>query len=140
MILKVFHPVKRRFSKVHKEEIEIEVILRIGTLEDLCDDLGIQFYEIKDFMTKNSFDFSHLLLYHGYVTACEKKRPPVAPVYTQVHAALWYEYLSVTEKTKFINEMAVLFGKMVKAYKPIDKKKVKTEQPSETLEPSPLVS
>jgi len=101
-------------------EKEVDIILKIGTLEDLCEELGIEFWQIKDYMTKNSFDFSHLLLWYGYLTACEKNHTKVK--YGKEKAAIWYEYMSQTEKTKFINEMSVLFGKIVKAYS--GKKKV----------------
>jgi len=107
------------------KEKPVEVILRLGTLEDLCDELGIDFWQIKDFMTKNDFDFSHLLLWHGYKTACEKNCKPVK--HGKEKAIIWYEYINATEKKKFVDEMIVLFGKLVKAYKPSDsKKKVKS--------------
>ena len=98
--------------------------MRIGTLEDVCDDLNIKFWQIRSFMEKNSFDFSVSLLYHAYKTACEKKG--IKQRYTIVHAIVWYEYMSQSEKQKFIQEMTVLFGKVVEAYKG-DKKKAVTK-------------
>ena len=133
MILKL--PFKKAW---YYREKPIEIMLRIGTLEDVCEDLNIKFYEIKESMTKNSFDFSVMLLYHGYLTACEKKGIKVK--YDKVQAAIWYEYMSVKEKEKFIQEMTVLFGKMIEAYKPIGKKKVTTKRSGTNSEVLPSES
>ena len=116
-------------------EREIEIMLRIGTLEDVCEDLGISFWQIKEFMQKNANDFSSLLLYHGYLTACQRKGVKVK--YGKSHAFTWYEYMSVTEREKFIAEMTVLFGKIVESYRPKDKKKVKTKQNGAISDSSP---
>jgi hypothetical protein len=118
MILKLPYKPFRRLP--YMTERPVEIILRVGTLEDVCDELMIDFWQIKDFMNKNDFDFSHLLLYHGYLTACQKRYEK--PIYTKQQAAIWYEFMSTTEKKKFIQEIGSLFGKLVKSYKPVKKK------------------
>jgi hypothetical protein len=113
---------KLPFKKVwYYKEKPIEILLRLGTLEDLCEDLKIEFWQIKDYMLKNEFDFSHLLLYYGYVMACNKRGQ--LPKYTKTHAALWLEYMSATEKKKYIEGMTELFGKVVKSYRAEKSKK-----------------
>ena len=129
MILKL--PFKKAW---YYRERPIEIILRIGTLEDLCERLNIGFWQIKQYMIDHDFDYCTALLWHGYITAltenykATKRRKYQTPRYTLSDAAIWYEYMSTTEKKKFIQEMTVLFGKMIEAYKPIGKKKVTTKQ------------
>ena len=106
------------------KEKPIEIVLNIGTLEAICDDLKIDFWQIGEKVKENEFDFSSLLLYYGYITACQKKYKK--PKYNKTHASIWYNYMSIPEKKKFIQMMTELFGKMSSAYKG-DKKKVKTE-------------
>lgn len=98
----------------------------MGSLEDLCDELGLKFWQVKDYMQKNDYDFSVLLLWHGYLTACEKKG--IRKKYSKRHARMWYEYMTVSEKQKFIEEVRVLFGKIIESYKPSDKKKAEKKQ------------
>lgn len=121
MILKLpYRPFK---NMPYMTERDIDIMLRIGSLEDLCDRLGIEFWQIKDYMTKNNDDFYHLLLYHGYLTSCQKRYEK--PKFTEANAVIWYQYMNISEKKKFISEISLLFGKMVKTYKS-DKKKVTT--------------
>lgn len=120
MILKL--PFKKAFYYTEKP---IEIILRIGSLEDLCDELGLKFWQVKDYMQKNDIDFSVNLLWHGYLTACEKRG--IRKKYNKKHAAMWYEYMTVSEKQKFVSEIKVLFGKIIESYSP-DKKKVQKKQ------------
>jgi hypothetical protein len=104
-------------------EKPVEIVLRIGTLEDLCEELKIEFWQISDYLKKDDLGFSSLLLYHGYLTACEKKFKK--PKYNRTHAIIWYNYISAEEKKKFIDLMTALFGKISAAYKgDTDKKKV----------------
>lgn len=119
-------------------EKPIEIILRIGTLEDLCDDLKLHFWELKEFMEKSEFDFGYLLLYHGYITCCQKKGIRIK--YNKSHAVIWYEYMSAKEKVKFKTEMTVLFGKFIESYKPVSKKKVEKKQSGQNSEPLQSVS
>jgi len=104
------------------KEKPVEITFNIGTLEALCNDLKINFWQIPDYVKTNDFDFSSLLLYHGYVTTCEKKYRK--PKYTKHHASIWYNYMSVDEKKKFIGMMTELFGKISEQYRGEDKKKV----------------
>ncbi len=115
------------------KEIPIEVIIRQGTLEDLCDDLGIEFWQIKDFIATNEFDFSHLLLYYGYITACQRRFE--RPKYTKLNAIIWYEKMSLTERKKFHDETIVLFGKAVKTWKSDKKKAELRKSPLQKSEP-----
>lgn len=97
------------------KEKPVEITFRIGTLEDLCDELGIEFWQITDYLKENEFDFSYLLLFHGYLTACHRSYRK--PKYTKVHAAVWYNYMSVDEKKKFLQMLTELFGKVSGSYK-----------------------
>lgn len=124
-------PVKKRFGW---KEVPIEVLFRIGTLEDLCDDLGINFWQIKDFATKSEIDYTALLLWYGYNFACKENRQKT--VYTKLDAALWNEKMSLTERKKFIEGMTELYGKMAKAYS-TDKKKVVKKSVSQNSENLP---
>lgn len=103
-------------SWIGYKEMPIEIIVRQGTLEDLCDDLKIEFWQIKDFMKDHEFDFSHMLLYHGYLTACQRRYE--RPKYEKNHAAIWYDRMSMTERKKFQGELTILFGKIVNTWKP----------------------
>jgi len=115
MILKL--PFKKWF---YYKEKPVEIILNIGTLEALCEDLKIEFWQIPDSVKKDDTGFSSMLLYYGYLTACEKKFRK--PKYSKLHAIVWFNYMSVDEKKKFALLMTELFGKISNAYK--SKKKV----------------
>ena len=115
MILRL--PFKKWF---YYKEKPIDIILNIGTLESVCDDLKIEFWQITDYIKKDDLGFSSLLLYYGYITACEKRFR--RPKYTKLHAIVWSNYMSADEKKKFLELMTGLFGRITKAYK--GKKKV----------------
>ena len=130
----------RPFKKLpYLTERECDVILDIGVLEDVCTELEIEFYQIKEFTQKNDYDFSMLLLWYGYLNACKEKYQK--PKFTKIQSLLWYEFMSKPERDKFAGMMTDLFGKIVKTYKPAeDKKKVKSPlKNSETLHSESLV-
>lgn len=106
------------------KEKPIEVIFDIGTLEATCDELKIEFFQIKDFINKEGFDFSVELLYQGYIRACEKRYS--RPKYDNLKAIIWNEHLSKESAELFKKGMTELFGKVMKAYKNTGKKKVVT--------------
>jgi hypothetical protein len=136
MILKLPY---RPFKKLpFLTEREADVILDLGVLEDVCAELGIEFWEIKSFMEKNDYDFSSLLLWHGYLDACKEQYK--RPKFTKEQSLIWYEFLSKPERDKFIKMITELFGKIVKAYKPDDKKKATARQPLRTSDPLQSVS
>lgn len=112
-------PFKKWFYFTEKP---IDIRLDLGVLEDTCKVFSIDFWQI-DSARINEFDFSVELLYQGYLDGCKEKFK--RPVYNKIHAGIWYEYMSVKEKEKYAGMMRDLIGSVVKAYKPVSKKKVK---------------
>lgn len=103
---------------------DVEIIFNLGTLEAVCDELKIDFWQIPDYMKINDADFSAEMLYQGYITACEKNFRK--PKFSRAHAYQWVDNLGAKEKNKYIEMLTVLFGKFNKAYKQEDKKKETT--------------
>jgi hypothetical protein len=97
------------------KEKPVEIIFRIGTLEDLCEELKIEFWQITDYLKNSEFDFSYMLLYYGYLTACQRSHRK--PKYSRDHAVIWYNYMSMEEKKKFLQMLTELFGKVSGSYK-----------------------
>jgi hypothetical protein len=114
-------------------EKEVPISLKIGTLEDLCKELEIEFWQIGDVVKKNDFDFMSELLYQGYITAC--KESYTKPKYDRIKATIWNEHLSKESSKELMELMTALFGQITKMSQ-VDKKKAKRKQPSKTLEPS----
>lgn len=113
-------PFKKWFYFTEKP---VDIRLDLGVLEETCKAFGIDFWQIDEKIKENDFDFSVELLYQGYIKGCEKKYR--RPQFNKIHASIWYQYMNVTEKMKYAGMMRDLFGSVVKAYKPKDKKKAK---------------
>lgn len=105
MILKL--PFKQAWYYIYKD---VEVLFRIGVLEDVCEHLGIKFYQIDDFIKNNHFDYNVLILYYAYRCACEKSGKKIK--YTLLHAGIWYEHASTTEREKIRQGFEELSGKI----------------------------
>lgn len=101
-------------------EKEVPIRLRIGTLEDVCEDFGIDFWQL-DELKASEYDFNVELLYRGYLTACMREYRK--PKYTKTNAIIWHEHMSNASKTEWTKIIAELMGKMTTS-KP-DKKKGK---------------
>lgn len=124
MILNV--PFKRRYLLVPFEIIrrkDIEFIISLATLEMVCEELKIEFWQIKSFIKQegNNYDFTVLLLYCGYIRACEKRYRK--PRYDESHARIWFEMMGTVEMKKFTQSVTELFGK----FRAVDKKKAGAE-------------
>lgn len=111
-------PFKKWFYFTEKP---VEVNLNLGVLEDTCKHFGIDFWQITETIKDKDFDFSVELLYQGYLDGC--RRGYKKPKYNRIHAGIWYEYMSVSEKGKYLELMRALFGSVSKSYG--GKKKVK---------------
>lgn len=112
---------KNKYSFGFSEK-EVEITLNIGTLENVCKALNIEFYQIGDAVKKNNFDFTVELLYQGYITACKDRYEK--PKYTLINAGYWKEYMSQTAGNQLMEKMTGLFGEITKMSGPV-KKKVK---------------
>jgi hypothetical protein len=93
-------------------EKEVEITLNIGTLEALCKDLKIEFWQIGAYAKNEVFDFRCDLLWHGYITACKDRYEK--PKYTKVNAILWNDHMSNEALLEFNEKMKVLFGEITK--------------------------
>ena len=105
---------------------EVPITLKIGTLEDTCNTLGIEFWQMGDYLKKENIDFITELLYQGYVTACKESFKK--PKYSRIKAIIWYEHMTKEAQKEFMGLMTDLFGKLQKSG---DKKKVKAKQAGE---------
>jgi len=104
-------------------EKPVEILLNIGTLEDMCESLGIGFQELEGYINKSNEDFTFHLLYYGYLTACQKNYKK--PKYTKLEAQYWVSHLSITSRKSLTELLVQLFGKLQKLAKGEVKKKVK---------------
>lgn len=111
----------KRLSFGFKEK-EVEITLNIGTLEAVCKDLGIEFFDIGNKAKNNPDDFRTELLYQGYITACKDKYKK--PKYSMTNAIIWNEYLSQSALKEFNDKVNVLMGEISKT---TIKKKVKSK-------------
>jgi len=102
-------------------EKPVEIILNIGTLEDMCSSLDIGFQELEGYVNKSNEDFLFYLLYFGYLTACQKNYNK--PKYTKAEAQYWVSHLSITSRKSLTELLVQLFGKLQEMSN--DKKKVK---------------
>lgn len=88
----------------------VYVVLNIGVLEDICDNLRLEFHEINDFIKKDPNTFSQLLIYYGYLAGCKAERR--RPKYTLQHSTLWAAKISLAESAKLLILMSELYGKL----------------------------
>ena len=102
-------------------EKEVEITLNIGTLEAVCKDLDIEFYEIGDKAKVSPDDFRTELLYQGYITACKDRYSK--PKFDKVKAIIWNEYLSQSALKEFNDKVNFLMGEISRT---TIKKKVKS--------------
>ncbi len=105
-------------------ERDVPVEFKIGTLEDTCLALDIDFWKIKDFVKKNEFDFMSEFLYQGYLMAMFEilKRDRKAKIkYSRVNAIIWYEHMSGESRKELNAKITALSSGIMKL---TDKKKV----------------
>jgi hypothetical protein len=118
-------------------EKEVEIILNIGTLEAVCKDLGIEFFEIGNKAKVSPGDFRTELLYQGFVIAYKerilqaRKRGRIAlfvelfnrPFFGKEKAIIWNEHLSQSALNEFNDKVNFLMGEISQT---TVKKKVKS--------------
>ena len=102
---------KNRFSFGYSLK-EVEITLNIATLEALCEDNELEFYDIGNDKKITPYDFMTELLYHGYITACKNKYKK--PGYTKTQAIIWNENLSQTARKELQVKINELVGKTTK--------------------------
>lgn len=112
----------RKIGGFYKDK-DIPITIDLGTLEDTCEGLGIEFHEITETLKNRNYDFSIELLWQGYITAC--KDAYKKPKFTRSHAIIWNEHLSKEASQEFVKKMTDLLGKIGKTT--TNKKKVTTE-------------
>jgi hypothetical protein len=122
----------KRFGFGYVEK-EVPVILKIGTLEDVCSDLNIEFWQISETIKKDNYDFMSTLLFQGYITACKESFKK--PKYDRVKSFIWFGHLSKESEKELMSRMQTLIGDMKKMSKP-DKKKVKSHGVNSKVLPS----
>lgn len=98
----------------------VYIVLNIGVLEDICDNLKLEFHEINEFIRKDANGFSQLLMYYGYLAGCKAERR--RPKYTLHHSTLWAKKISLEESAKLLILMSELYGKLTPG-EPVDVKK-----------------
>jgi len=104
-------------------ERPIDIVLNLGTLEDICNDVSIEFHEIGQYIKDNGATFSVLLLYYGYLSGCKARR--AKPRYTKKHAERWSKYITAIEQAKLYILIGELYGKLKSTnISPESKKKV----------------
>ena len=91
-------------------EKDVPIVLKIGTLEDVCKAFGIEFWQISEKIKEEGFDFSIELLWQGYLTACKESFKK--PRYKKIQAIIWYEHLSQSAQKEFSALASDLFGKV----------------------------
>ena len=97
---------------------EVPVTLKIGTLEDTCEYMGLEFWQAGE-ASKSGNDFVSELLYQGYLTACKESFKK--PKYDRIKSIIWYENMSQTAQKEFTEMISGLYGKITGKE---DKKKV----------------
>ena len=110
------------------KEKELFFAFNIGALEYATEKLGIELWEIGDYLSKpgefnSTYDLDVLILHGAYLMGCLKDKQH--PKYTIHHAVMWNEYMSATEKKKEAEELSKVFGKMTKGAKEAKKKTTK---------------
>lgn len=91
-------------------EREVPVMLRIGTLEDIKEAKGVDFSGMVEMIKSDLDEFMRLILYHGYLTACQKQYKK--PQYKENHAYYWYAKLDQEARKELNTKMTMLFGEM----------------------------
>jgi hypothetical protein len=97
---------------------DVPITLKIGTLEDMCLELKIEFYEIGELATNDLAFLMTNLLYFGYITAC--KESFTKPVYSKDNAPIWFENISQQSYNELASKIQILMGEMAN----MNKKKV----------------
>jgi hypothetical protein len=98
-------------------ERDVPIEFKIGTLEDTCLAFNIDFWQIKDEVKKNEFDFMAEFLYQGYLTACSeilKHKKKAKIKYSKVQAIIWYEHMSGAAKKELQEKITILSSGIVK--------------------------
>ena len=90
-------------------EKEIDFIFRIGTLEDACDILGCDLWEVEK---QNPYDVNVAILFAGYKFARNTGRKNKFLDYNLNHAVFWMEHMSKDSQGKFLKAVQDLLGKM----------------------------
>lgn len=107
------------------KEKELDFAFNIGALEYATNKLGIELWQITDYLNDSSkfnaaYDLDVAILYGAYLMGCLQNKKP--PKYTIHRAIMWNEYMSKTEKTKMAEELSNVFGKITQSAKESKKK------------------
>jgi hypothetical protein len=91
---------------------EVDILLNLGTLESLCKDLEIDFWQMDEYAKKDNYDFMVNLLYCGYIADCKEHYKK--PKYTLTQAFIWFENMSYEAKNELNEKMVELSGEIQK--------------------------
>ena len=110
------------------KEKELFFAFNIGALEYATEKLGIELWEIGDYLSKpgdfnSAYDLEVLILHGAYLMGCLKSKQH--PKHELIHAVMWTEYMKASEKKKMTEELGKVFGKMAKSAKGSKKKTTK---------------
>ncbi len=109
-----------KFLSFYRDK-SVDIVLNIGTLEAICDDIKIEFWELDKFTQKDPELFMSLILYFGYITSCQKHYKK--PKFTKTDSIYWVSHINATESAKLVILVSELFGKVQKASGKAVKKK-----------------
>ena len=93
-----------------KHTKKVDIVFNLGTLEDICKDANIEFYEVGDYIKSNGVMFSMLLMYHGYMAGCKYNK--VKPKYTMEHVKIWVNNITAMEQAKILTLIEGMFDIM----------------------------
>jgi len=91
-------------------ERDVPFELRIGTLEDICEELKIDFWQMKEFAEKHPDVFNIELLWQGYLTGCRLQF--CKPKYKKAQAVTWYNKMNREMLEELKKKMEELYGKL----------------------------
>jgi len=100
-----------RFLSFYKDK-PVNIVLNMGTLEDICNDVSIDFWELDAFAKDEAQLFMQLILHHGYITGCKERF--AKPKYNRKHSMDWANNINATESAKLFILISELFGKFKK--------------------------
>jgi len=104
-----------------KYQKSVNIVLNLGTLEDICKDAKIEFHELGDYIKSDGITFSRLLLYHGYMASCKYDRK--RPKYDMSDAILWVNEITAIEQVKIYDLIKDMFDTIKTTNKANSKKK-----------------
>lgn len=99
-------------KKASYYEQDVTFLFRFVTLGIIAEEMDIEIYELFDRTTLSDKEVSSVLIWAGYLSACQKNY--TKPVYTKKDAEFWNEYMSTTSRQEITKQFTELLGKLQK--------------------------